>query len=90
MGDAAVNRGEVEVDVDVEVEGEGVGEPDVRALDELLDDLYHGQERITQADIYRRAVAAELPAALLTRIAALPQGEYALDEVADLLGGSAP
>ncbi|MFF3855218.1 hypothetical protein [Micromonospora sp. NPDC002575] len=67
-----------------------VEEPDTRPLDELLDDVYRGQERISQADIYRRAVAAELPAALLTRIAALPQGEYAVDEAADLLGGSAP
>ncbi|QLQ37469.1 hypothetical protein H1D33_00705 [Micromonospora robiginosa] len=63
-------------------------QPDTRPLDDLLDDLYHGQERISQTDIYRRAVAAELPAELLTRIAALPQGEYAVDEVADLLGGS--
>ncbi|MEH1056374.1 hypothetical protein [Micromonospora sp. CPCC 206171] len=63
-------------------------EVDTRQLDELLDDIYHGQERISQADIYRRAVAAELPPTLLSRIAALPQGEYAADEVADLLGGS--
>ncbi|MDT0529912.1 hypothetical protein RM555_13035 [Micromonospora sp. DSM 115977] len=65
-----------------------IGEPDIRRLDDLLEDLYHGQERISQADIYRRAVAAELPAQLLTRMAALPEGEYAVDEVADLLGGS--
>ncbi|MEV0723978.1 hypothetical protein AB0I37_14495 [Micromonospora purpureochromogenes] len=64
-------------------------EVDTRHLDELLDDLYRGQERISQADIYRRAVAAELPPTLLSRIAALPQGEYAVDEAADLLGGSA-
>ncbi|NYF54836.1 hypothetical protein [Micromonospora purpureochromogenes] len=63
-------------------------EVDTRQLDELLDDIYHGQERISQADIYRRAVAAELPPTLLSRIAALPQGEYAVDEAADLLGGS--
>ncbi|GAB3185298.1 hypothetical protein GCM10027259_45930 [Micromonospora palomenae] len=63
-------------------------EVDTRQLDELLDDIYHGQERISQADIYRRAVAAELPPTLLSRIAALPQGEYAADEAADLLGGS--
>ncbi|MGW5673163.1 hypothetical protein [Micromonospora sp. NPDC003776] len=63
-------------------------QPDTRPLDELLDDIYHGQERVTQAEIYRRAVAAELPAELLTRIAALPQGEYAADEAADLLGGT--
>ena len=64
-------------------------QPDTRQLDELLDEIYHGQERITQADIYRRAVAAELPAELLSRIAALPQGEYAIDEAAELLGGTA-
>ncbi|WTD62830.1 hypothetical protein OG811_04705 [Micromonospora sp. NBC_01638] len=64
------------------------GEPDTRALDDLLDDIYRGQERVTQADIYRRAVAAELPPDLLTRIGALPQGEYAMDEASDLLGGS--
>ncbi|GAA3748972.1 hypothetical protein GCM10022225_36530 [Plantactinospora mayteni] len=58
-------------------------------LDALLDDLYSGQERVTQSEIQRRAVAAEVPAELLTRITALPQGEYAVDEVADLLGGTA-
>jgi hypothetical protein len=63
-------------------------EPDTRQLDALLDEIYHGQERISQADIYRRAVAAELPAGLLARIAALPEGEYAVDEAADLLGGT--
>ncbi|WP_369799857.1 hypothetical protein [Micromonospora sp. HK10] len=63
-------------------------QPDTRQLDDLLDDLYRGQERITQAMIYRRAVAAELPAELLARIAALPEGEYAVDEAADLLGGT--
>ena len=63
-------------------------QPDSRQLDELLDDIYRGQERITQATIYRRAVAAELPAELLARIDALPEGEYAVDEVADLLGGT--
>ncbi|MFG3707924.1 hypothetical protein ACGF7U_24765 [Micromonospora sp. NPDC047670] len=69
-------------------EAPATDEPDTRRLDDLLEDLYHGQERISQADIYRRAVAAELPAQLLTRIAALPEGEYAVDEAADLLGGS--
>lgn len=64
-------------------------EPTTRALDDLLDEIYQGQERVSQAEIQRRAVAAELPADLLTRISALPQGEYAMDEVADLLGGSA-
>ncbi|MFI1193521.1 hypothetical protein ACH4T9_09690 [Micromonospora sp. NPDC020750] len=76
-------------DTDPTGDDEPTEEPDTRPLDELLDEIYHGQERISQADIYRRAVAAELPAVLLTRIAALPQGEYAVDEAADLLGGSA-
>ena len=58
-------------------------------LDALLDDLYSGQERVTQGEIQRRAVAAEVPAELLTRITALPEGEYAVDEVAELLGGTA-
>ncbi|WP_428967146.1 hypothetical protein [Micromonospora fluostatini] len=66
-----------------------MNDPAVRQdLDDLLDDIYHGQERISQAEIQRRAVAAELPAELLTRISALPEGEYAMDEAADLLGGS--
>ncbi|MCO1599112.1 hypothetical protein M8C17_28550 [Micromonospora sp. RHAY321] len=64
------------------------GEPDTQALDDLLNDIYRGQERVTQAEIYRRAVAADLPADLLARIDALPEGEYAVDEASDLLGGS--
>ncbi len=58
-------------------------------LDDLLDDLWSGQERVTQAEIHRRAVAAEMPADLLTRITAMPEGEYAADEAAELLGGTA-
>ncbi|WP_434741424.1 hypothetical protein [Micromonospora sp. SH-82] len=57
-------------------------------LDGLLDELYHGQERLSQAEIQRRAVAAELPAEILIKVSALPEGEYALDEVADLLGAT--
>ncbi|MEU8183769.1 hypothetical protein AB0B85_13910 [Micromonospora sp. NPDC049044] len=63
-------------------------EPDTQALDDLLDDVFRGQERVDQGEIYRRAVAAELPADLLTRIDALPEGEYSVDEASDLLGGS--
>ncbi|MFG1653552.1 hypothetical protein ACGFIE_26825 [Micromonospora sp. NPDC049275] len=63
-------------------------EPDTEALDDLLDDIFRGQERVTQAEIYRRAVAAELPPGLLARIDALPEGEYAVDEASDQLGGT--
>jgi hypothetical protein len=64
-------------------------QPPTPDLDDLLDDIYLGQERVTQAEIQRRAVAAELPADLLTRITAMPEGEYAVDEAAELLGGTA-
>ncbi|MGW0218922.1 hypothetical protein ACWDXH_31515 [Micromonospora chokoriensis] len=64
------------------------GEPDTRALDDLLDDVFRAQERVDQGEIYRRAVAAGLPADLLARVDALPEGEYSVDEASDLLGGS--
>jgi hypothetical protein len=57
-------------------------------LDALLDDLYLGQDRITQREIHRRAIVAELPADLLTRITAMPEGEYAVDEAAEVLGST--
>jgi hypothetical protein len=63
-------------------------QPSAREVDALLDELYVGLERVSQAEIYRRAVAAELPADLLATISAMPQGEYAIDEAAELLGGS--
>jgi hypothetical protein len=56
-------------------------------LNTLLDDLYLGKERVTRAEIHRRAVAAELPADLMTRIIAMPEGEYAQDEAAEVLDG---
>ncbi|WP_274527954.1 hypothetical protein [Micromonospora foliorum] len=74
--------------IDVTDDASVAGEPDTQALDDLLDDIYRAQERVTQAEIYRRAVAAELPPDLLARIDALPEGEYSVDEASDLLGGS--
>jgi hypothetical protein len=64
-------------------------QPPARQVDDLLDEVYFGLERVSQAEIYRRAVAAELPADVLARINAMPQGEYAIDEAAELLGGTA-
>ncbi|MCA2216810.1 hypothetical protein [Jidongwangia harbinensis] len=58
---------------------------DFRVLDEFLDDAYVGQERLTSADLQRGALAADLPATALTRIDALPEGEYAQDEAAEAL-----
>ncbi|MBG0567674.1 hypothetical protein [Actinoplanes aureus] len=58
---------------------------DIRVLDEFLDAAYDAQERLTSGDLQRRAIASDLPAALLTRIDALPEGEYAQDEAAEAL-----
>ncbi|MGA5304494.1 hypothetical protein ACPCHT_31605 [Nucisporomicrobium flavum] len=58
---------------------------DFRVLDEYLDDAYAAQERLSSADLQRGAVAAGLPASALTRIDALPEGEYAQDEAAEAL-----
>lgn len=54
-------------------------------LDRLLDEVYRGQERVSSDELRRRAVAADLPAELLRRVDALPEGEYAADEAAEAL-----
>jgi hypothetical protein len=54
-------------------------------LDAFLDDAFDAQERMSSGDLQRRAIAADLPAELLTRIDALPEGEYAQDEAAEAL-----
>ena len=58
---------------------------DLRMLDEFLDDAYVGQERLAAAHLQRSAVAADLPATVLARIDALPEGEYDQDEAAEAL-----
>jgi hypothetical protein len=51
------------------------------ALPELVDELYAAQERIDRNEIYRRAVAAELPSDDMAVLDRLPEGEYAEDEL---------
>lgn len=51
------------------------------ALAELIDELYAAQERIDRDEIYRRAVAAELPSDDMAVLDRLPEGEYAEDEL---------
>jgi hypothetical protein len=51
------------------------------ALSELVDELYAAQERIDRDEIYRRAVAAELPSDDMAVLDRLPEGEYAEDEL---------
>jgi hypothetical protein len=55
------------------------------ALPELVDDLYAGQERIDRNEIYRRAVAAELPSDDMAVLDRLPEGEYAEDELTEAI-----
>jgi hypothetical protein len=51
------------------------------ALPSLVDELYSAQERIDRDEIYRRAVAAELPSDDMAVLDRLPEGEYAEDEL---------
>jgi hypothetical protein len=60
-------------------------EPAPRDLRALLAEAYSGQERLSRDEILRRAIAAELPAEELTRVDALPEGEYAEDEAIEAL-----
>jgi hypothetical protein len=57
----------------------------VRDVDVVLDEVYVGDERVSRGEIYRRALAAEAPAAVVDLLDALPEGEYAQDEVAEAL-----
>ena len=59
-------------------------------LDQFLDELYLTDDRMARDDIVRKAAAADLPAVTLTRLDALPEGEYAYEEVVEavhLIGG---
>jgi hypothetical protein len=60
-------------------------EPAPSGLRSLLAEAYTGQERLSRDEIRRRALAADLPADELTRIDALPEGEYAEDEAVEAL-----
>jgi hypothetical protein len=59
-------------------------------IDQLLDEIFAGQERVSRDEIQRRAVAANLTADDLTTLDGLPEGEYTQDEAADALGQTAP
>lgn len=54
-------------------------------IDGLLDEVYASRERVTRDEIYRRAVAADLPADVITAVGMLPEGEYAQDEVSEAI-----
>jgi hypothetical protein len=54
-------------------------------LKSLLATVYAGVDRLSRNEIRQRAIAADLPAEDLTRIDALPEGEYTEDEVLEAL-----
>jgi hypothetical protein len=54
-------------------------------LEELLDEVYQGQDRLTAREIGRAATEAELPADLKALVDGLPEGEYDRDEAAESL-----
>ena len=58
----------------------------MRKVEALLYKVYAGRGRMTNEEIHRRAIAAELPARVLIAIDALPAGEYTLDEASKALG----
>jgi hypothetical protein len=55
------------------------------ALNAFADQLFVGQERISREDVYRRAVAAELPPAEMVALDRLPEGEYSQDELIEAI-----
>jgi hypothetical protein len=57
----------------------------MRGVEAVLDEIFIQQERLSQDEIYRRAVAADAPTEVISALDELPEGEYAQDEVADAL-----
>jgi Family of unknown function (DUF6158)/Protein of unknown function (DUF2795) len=60
-----------------------------KQVSDLLDEVYVGRERVTRDEIHRWAVSADLPADLIALLDALPEGEYAQEEVEEALTGPA-
>jgi hypothetical protein len=57
----------------------------MREITALLDEVYAGHERVSQSELHRRAVAAGASTQALDALTALPEGEYARDEVIEAL-----
>ncbi len=53
---------------------------------EVLNRLYAGMERMTRGEVVRRAIAADTSAEIVAALASVPEGEYSLDEIADIVG----
>lgn len=57
----------------------------MREITALLDEVYTGQERISQSELHRRAVAAGASSQAIDALTGLPEGEYAREEVEEAL-----
>jgi len=57
---------------------------------QLLDRVFVGDERLTDDEIRRRVVALDPPADVLIAFDGLPEGEYSVDEVAEIVGSEEP
>jgi Family of unknown function (DUF6158) len=57
----------------------------MREIEAILDEVYVGQERVTRDEIYRRIVNSDVSVEIADALNALPEGEYAQDEVVEAL-----
>jgi hypothetical protein len=57
---------------------------------DLLDRVFVGEERLSSDEIHRRVVALDPPAEVLITFDNLPEGEYTVDEVAEIVGAEEP
>jgi hypothetical protein len=54
-------------------------------VEELLAELYNGQQLVDRDEICRRAVALDVPVDVVAALGRLPEGDHTRDEVAKVL-----
>lgn len=57
----------------------------MRDVSSILDEIFVGQERLSRDEIYRRAQITGTSVEMVEAFDALPEGEYAQDEVAEAI-----
>jgi hypothetical protein len=55
------------------------------AVEATLEEVFVTQDRLSRDEIYRRAIAADAPPDVISALDGLPEGEYAQDEVAEVV-----
>lgn len=58
------------------------------AVEATLEEVFVTQDRLSRDEIYRRAIAADAPPDVISALDGLPEGEYAQDEVAEVVTGA--